>query len=233
MTYLYSKVCRLFIFRHRDDLTETFLLDLFLPEPKVEKSSDHKDQESADHQALEKVLLWFAEQHELVPQEVAGTCIHQAFGDQSGHGSCQVLSRRDPAEWKAEVEDVGGDDVDAPGHGHGPRTVFPDPLIDLPDHFFLTISGSEGCGEDLFYHDVGDHDRHQVDDPCQSDCRQEGEQETECDAEVEDRESACCAEDREPGDHEDNDDRIFMGVLQEVQNKSLYVHLCGDIKKAT
>ena len=65
--------------------------------------------------------------------QIAGEDIDQAFGDQPDKGSQEVGTRSNAAQWKAEIDQVGGDDVYAPAECNRPQSVFSNSLVDSPD----------------------------------------------------------------------------------------------------
>ena len=97
--------------------------------------------------------------------QVAGKDIQEALGKESKDGANEIGAGRDAAERKAEVDDVGGDNIDGPAKDHGPQSIFLNAFIDPPDQFLLTVSLSKVSGKCKTDHVIGGHNSHNVHDP--------------------------------------------------------------------
>ena len=119
--------------------------------------------------------------------QVAGKDIQEAFGKETEDGANEIGAGRNAAERKAEIDDVGGNDVDAAAENHGPYSIFLNAFVDAPDQFLFAVSLHKIGGEGKTNHVIGGHYSYNVHDPADQQSRGEIEQESQCHGEVKER----------------------------------------------
>lgn len=117
--------------------------------------------------------------------QVSGQHIEQGFRDQSQECAEEIGAGGDVADRKAEIDDVGGYDIDGAAEDHGPEPVSANPFVDPFDQFLFPEPPGEIVVKGIPDHVEGRHHRQQTDPHADNQGRCEIQQETEGHGDVE------------------------------------------------
>jgi len=99
--------------------------------------------------------------------QIAGGHIQHCFRQQSDGGAKEIGTDGNIAKGKAEINYIGGNDVDAAAKDHGPQSIFMNAGIDSLDQLFFTIPFPEIGGKCKPDQIEGGNDRNKVHCPAE------------------------------------------------------------------
>ena len=110
------------------------------PDPDNNKDGCKYQDKSPDDQRLPGTCIRGGQQDDFMLDQVAGQYIQQAFREQTKECPEKIGTGGEMAEGKAEIDDIGGNNIDGSAEYHGPHPVLLDFFIDPPDQFLLSVA---------------------------------------------------------------------------------------------
>ena len=103
-----------------DSLQSSEFLPVILPYSEQDKYQQQEQDKSPDNGCLPGAGIRRGEKDHFVFNQVTREDVNETLRNQSDGGSQEIGAGGDAAEGKAEIDQIGGDDIDAPAENHGP-----------------------------------------------------------------------------------------------------------------